>query len=294
MCHARFLSWVCCAACVISLSSSARTAYGAALLGLDYQTGDLYTISTTDASMTLVGHTGLTHLSSFVFGTDGNLYGYTTGTSPALYRIDPDTAVADYLAPLTKTGGGVSIFESGMTVSPTGTVYGINMGTQENNKLFTLDLATGEATVVHTLVPTDTTFHDVNGLVWYNNKLIGLDECQNGIVQIDPLTGQTDVLYSLAALNQNGTPVLGSIGDMVLDGNLAYFSTASQANPSYPPANGSNSLYSIDLTNGDLKYIGALSLTTTTAGISALAIVPEPAMLGFIALGSLLFWPRRR
>ena len=67
------------------------TAYGR-LLAVDYDTGNLYTVSTANAALTLVGNTGAFGFGEIEFSPSGTLYGFSTGSAPTLYKINPSTA----------------------------------------------------------------------------------------------------------------------------------------------------------------------------------------------------------
>ena len=60
---------------VLAFASTAQ----AQLYGIDYDTGALYTISTQNAALSLVGQTHIFGLGSLEFAPDGRLCGITTG-----------------------------------------------------------------------------------------------------------------------------------------------------------------------------------------------------------------------
>src|SRR5262245_35446881 len=134
----------------------------AALLAVTFDTGNLYQVSTTDASLTLIGATGVFGLGSLETAPDGTLYAFTTGDQASLYTINPVTGAATAVGPLSAE----FVFEGGLAFGPDGTAYGTNiLGADQNQlsvaELFTLNLATGAATVVG-IIPGG--FHDINGL----------------------------------------------------------------------------------------------------------------------------------
>lgn len=286
MSQARFLVFVCSAACVIAFPLLSENALGAPLLGIDHLNGNLYKVSTDNASLSYVGSTGLQSLACAVLQDDGMLYGYTTGSSPKLYKIDPTTAAATLIAPV--GGLGTFIFEGAMTVSPTGTAYGVNYGSRAQDYLFTLDLNTGALTVGPRL---SGSAHDVNGIVWRSDgMLVAIDQAVNAVIAIHPTTGQVSVISDFNT--QSPSPILGANGDMTAIGDLAYFATAGGgANPA-----GSNELWKIDLYSGTLTRVGSF-IGLSAKGFGALApstIAPEPATIALLALGGLALRPRRR
>lgn len=266
------------------LFPTVETLRGSLIVGVDSQSGNLYRISTVDASLTLVARTGLP-LGALVQATDGMLYGYTIGATPVLHRLDPNTGAHEAIAPLTATGG-IFLFEGALAMAPDGTTYGLNFGSRLDNSLFTLDLTTAIATPVKRLKNGS---HDVNGMVWRSDgKLVAIDIAQNAIIEIDPATGDAVVLHDLDTSTASPKPVLGAVGDMTVVNGVGYFSTAGLgASPA-----GSNELYRLDLFTGVPVRVGALALPPAAMGIGALAL-PEPSALALLALGSLVCLRRR-
>lgn len=284
----RFLGRAVCVACAALLPAFATSAHAAMLYGLDFGNGGLYQVSTDDATLNLVGNTGV-KLAAFVMNPEDNmLYGYTTGASPVLYRIDPATAIATSVAAMAAPGG-TFMFEGALALSPEGTAYGLNFGNKFNNSLFTVDLVSGAVTVGPRLSPNDgLNPHDINGLVWRSDgMLVAIDEVQNSLIVIDPDTGVISTLFDLNS-GPSPRPTLGSSGDMTAIGDTGYFCAAG---PGANPA-GTNDLWAVNLFTGVPERIGAFSTGLSTQGLSALA-VPEPATLSLLALGGLLLRRRR-
>ncbi len=71
---------------LFALSSCVLPSRATTLLGIDSDTGNLYQISTANASLTLIGNTGLTMPADLQFSPDGSLYTFTVGTNSTLYR----------------------------------------------------------------------------------------------------------------------------------------------------------------------------------------------------------------
>ena len=235
---------------------------GAQLVGIESGTGFLYSISPVNASLTLIGNTGITDFGEIERSPNGTMYGFTVGSGPSLYSIDPQTASASLIGPLNQP----FVFEGGLAFAPNGKAYATNGGTSNDPQLLTIDVTTGNATVIGTI---SGGMHDINGLAYRSDgELIGLDRVTNSLLLIDPTTASSSLLAPLA-------PVVGALGGMtVLDG-VGYFDTSGPA--SSPP--GSNSLYSFDLFSGASSLVGSFSPTITGAGISGLAAVPEPSTL---------------
>jgi hypothetical protein len=247
----------------------------APLIGVEENTGDFYAISTTDASLQLIGHSGVAGLGALEFNPrDGLFYGFTTGEAPMLYRfnIPPtlDAVTGQSIGPL-----GVFAFEGGLAFAPDGTAYAVNGGVTVPY-LVTLNLNTGQATVVNSMQDR----HDIAGLGWRGDGvLIGLDSTDNALLAIDPMTAGATTIDSIL-------PIIGGVGGMALLNGSGYFVTAGPlaVNP------GSNGLYSFDALTGEHFFIGSFEDVILGSGFSGLSVVPEPATLTLLALaGAALF-----
>ncbi len=246
------------------------------LVGIEWNTGRLYRISSTDASLSLLAETGLDRIGPLERAPDGALYGFGEVRPNPLYRIDPAT--------LTPTRVGFlsgSAFEGSIAFAPNGTAYATNGEFAFNPRLLRIDLATGSVTDVGTMAVE----RDVNGLMWRSDgQLVGIDRVTNSIVRIDPANAAMSQIAPLAA-------VAGAVGGMtVLDGT-AYFTTAG------PTAGipGSNELWSFDPFTGVQRRIGSFSPVITGAGISGLAtLVPEPyGVFPLLGLAGAMAFTRR-
>lgn len=260
---------------LLALLLPASMVSGFDLLGVHAETGDLYRISTDDGTATLASSTGLAGFGALEASPDGSLYGFTTGLDAGLFLIDP----VDYTATEVGSLNLDFVFDGALVFAPDGTVYGTNHDSDQATELFTLDLATGNATIVGMIGSGQ---HDINGMTWRSDGVLaGIDRITNALVTIDPSSA---ALGSVAVLD----PILGSVGGMTRAGDAVYFTTSG---PGAGPA-GSNELYTIDLFTGDHDLVGSLSPTITGVGISGLA-VPEPATLMLLIMGGAAFWRRR-
>jgi hypothetical protein len=255
---------------IVTLVISGATANSASggLFAIDADSGNLYTVSTANAALTLVGNTGVPGFSEIQFSPSGTLYGFSSGSSATLYTINPSTAATAPIGSL----GLPFVFEGGLAFSPGGIAYGTNGGSSSAAQLFTLNLTTGAATVVGTLSGGD---HDINGLAYRSDgELIGLDRVSNSLVVINPTTS---AVTSLAAVPST----VGGVGGMTVLNGVGYYSTSGPAGT----VPGSNTLYSFNLFSGASTPIGNFNGVITGTGISGLAAsVPEP---GAIVLGSI-------
>lgn len=258
-----------------ALSSSVADAY---LIAIDQDTTNLYAVSASDATLSLIGMTGIDDLGALEFReSDGFLYGITTGVSAALYRIDALDASATLVGPL-----GLSTFEGGLAFALDGTAYGVNAGSTSVPILYQINMDTGQATAIAAFANR----HDFDGLGWHRDGLIGLDRVTNALLSIDPATAETSLILDV-------DPIVGGIGGMVLTGEFAFFATA--GTESGTP--GSNELYTFDPKTGTHELIGPFTVDSEPLGgngIAGLAVIPEPATLLLLAVGSVSLMARRR
>lgn len=245
----------------------------ASLLATDYG-GNLYSVNQANAALTFIGSTGVDSIGALEFAGDGTLYGFTSGDTSSLYRIDPTTAAATLIGPL----GGFT-FEGGLAFSSSGTAYGVNRGTNADPYLFSLNLGTGAATTIGQIE----SGHDFNGIAWRSDGfLVGIDDNSGALYTIDPGTAAIDFLADLDFS-------VGAIGGMTADQgtSFGYFATGILRDINLSP--GTNALYGFDLFTGAFSKIGDFTETADPRGISGLAIpiatqVPEPSSL--LLLGS--------
>lgn len=251
------------------------------LVAVEFNTGDVFTVSLADASLSFRGATGVSDLGSLEMSPNGTLYGFTTGLAPAptLYSFD----LADFSPTEIGTLNQNNIFDGSLVFAPDGTAYGTNRGSTPVADLFTLDLATGTATVVGSISVDGDTQHDINAMAWRSDgMLVGLDRVTNSLLAIDPSDASATVIAEV-------TPEVGSIGGMAALGDFGYFSTAG-GGAGVP---GSNELYLFDLFTGVHLPIGEFNGIDPT-GFSGLAFVPEPATALLLSAGAFSVLRRRR
>jgi hypothetical protein len=264
-------------AITLSISSAAAWAGGSApLVAVEFDTGNIYRVSATDASASLVGATGISQLGALEFNPhDGFFYAFTVGDTPTLYRISipsdlNSVGAVELVGGIEINDEAIFISEGGIAFSPGGMAYAVNAGVTVP-ALFTLDLATGEATVVDFFEDR----HDIAGLGWRSDgMLVGLDSTDNELLLIDPVTAAVQTLADV-------DDPIGRVGGLTLPGEIGYFVTAG------PDAlvPGTNSLYAFSPTTGEQVLIGNFNDVIEGSGFSGLSLIPEPATLSLLALG---------
>ena len=231
------------------------------VLGITFD-GKLYSISTIDASSTLIGegvYTGIVGGLEYD-GATGDLLAISAAIdSPtSLYRVDSTTGIATEIGPTQMN----SVFEGALQFSPGGDLYATNgyvSAGSDVELLMRLDPSTG-AVLSSTAFSADV---DINGLAWFGNQLIGLEARGNDLVTIDPNTATVSLLAELPR-------TAGSIGGMTNGPEGTGYFTAS------------GDLYSFDLQSGQATSIGSTGLFL--AGLAAApTAIPEPSSLALMA-----------
>jgi len=254
------------------LVGAAATTAHADLVGVNYSTGQVFSISTTDASVTSLGQT-----STGIMGLDrdrtGRLLAITDGIAGKLGVLDESSW---HLNAVGNLGAGFT-FEGSLAVDPNGGIFGSTRLSGSGRAIFEIDPATG---AMGRSVLLSRTVIDLNGLAFRGDGLlVGIDAAAGDFVSIDTATGAVE---SIAALL---TPNAGAVGALAIEGGMGYYTTAGTTSGS----GGDNSLYRIDLFTGAQTLVGSLGADAGSGfGIGALAgpIVPAPpAMAAIVGTG---------
>jgi hypothetical protein len=154
------------------------------------------------------------------------------------------------------------VFEGGLAFDPTtGTLYGVNQGNSGSPQLFTVDVVTGQGTIVGLIAGGE---HDFAGLAFTpTGQLYGLDRVTNALWRIDKANPAGAGTAQVGA-GLGGGISMGGLGGMARD---------SATGDVYGYAGGSGHLFSVDLATG----LGTvLHSVTTPTGIRSLAIRDLP------------------
>ncbi len=268
----RFWGAVC--ACILTFITLPAQAAHSTLLGINFSNGDLYDVSTTDGSLSVIGSTGITFLAGLA--DNGTLHGVTAGSDASLYTIDATTAAATKVG----TTGLSAIFEGALAFDSSGTLWmASGQAGGADARIYTVDTATGAATLQGTLAGRV----DVNGLAFRSDAtLVGIESklfAPGVFFSIDLTTFATTDIASFG-FNIGGGNGLAAVGD------TGYMATSA----STAPGGGTNSLYELDLLTGSTSLIGSFGSTITSGtGITGLAVraVPIPAAAWLFSSGLL-------
>jgi hypothetical protein len=179
-------------------NAGAVVLYGSAYSG---PTGPatLYSISPTTGGATPVGPIGFARVGSLDFSPiDGKLYGVGfDGTSVVLITINPSTGAGTQVGPL-GFAGNVSVFDIAFRPSD-GTLFALSQGiaNASNNhpeKLYTINTATGAATLVGALGTTPPALNGnglafLGGTLYYGAGNVGNDNNNSALFTLNQSTG---------------------------------------------------------------------------------------------------------
>jgi hypothetical protein len=227
------------------------------LIGVHWDTGDLYAISPANGAATPIGATAVTHLADIEHGPDGKLYGLRVagGSALELWRIDPGTAAAALVGPLGFTG-----FEGDLAFTQAGELYAVNSNTFQ---LLRIDIGTGAAVAVAQL-PVMALFRGLSERA--DGKLAALEMSTNALLTIDPSTGNVSSKHVLAA-------AIGGAGSMTRHGGTTYLTTGGPGGAGGPGGSfsGSNELWTVDPFSGAHSFVASFAGVVGGGGITGLA-----------------------
>lgn len=206
-------------------------------------------------------------ISGIAFAPDNTLYGITNTPDKKLYEIDPRTSEATLIGSL-----GLSfVREGGLAISQDGDAYGALQTDNINGDLFSINLSTGLATVVGTLIG----INDINGLAFRDDSMLlafhPLYPTDVEILVIDPEQfnpGSPPPLeYEVLAVYENIEP--GGISGFTILNDIGFIATGIDYE-------GGNALWCFDpYTGEDLQLIDNELVEVWSMGVTALTAVPE-------------------
>ncbi len=264
---------------MLAAAGAACSTANADLIGVNFSTGYVYTISTADGSATQITKTA-TGITGLDRDAGGSLLALTDGIAGTLAVLDEQSGSLD---PVGRVGAGFT-FEGGLAVGGTGEIFGGTRLAGGGRAIFRIDPASGAMSESVTLSRSSV---DLNGLAFRSDgALVAIDALANELVSIDTGTGDVSVIAPLI------TPDAGAVGGLAIEHGVGYYVTAGTVSGS----DGDNSLYRIDLFTGAQSLVGSLGADAGSGfGISAIApsVVPAPGA-SLLLCGLSLLAARRR
>ncbi len=240
----------------------AATPQQAAIAGGLYGTDGLrlFLLDKATGAATFIGNHGFPPggfvMGALTFDATGTLYGITTTSRAQLFVIDVSTGASASVG-LLDVG---FVFEGGLAFDNSGVLLGVNSGSANQSRAFTIDTTTGAAT---DLGPNPGEGRDLNGMTVLDDAIYALDRVSNTLGNLDETTG---------AYTQIGNPGV-TIGD---SGGLA-------ADPAdgalYATFDAVGGLYMLDESTAAASLIGTTSVTKGLA-FAPLSITPPPPCFG--------------
>jgi len=233
-------------------------------------------------------------------------------SSRILYDIDMATGAKTQFGTVSSNAGTTA----GLAVGANGVVYVSSSG---NDSLYTLDLATGNATLVGAYGDSAIVMHGLE-YVAATGKMYGMSSHNNGLYDINVSTGaatligttgltsfsnlgwnsDTSTMYMTNSgadsfytidLNSGSATLISSLGGPTNPNGLAYNSANGML---YMVDNSTDNLYTIDMGTGIANLIGSTG-TGNLLGLAYIADpIPEPATMAVLGLGALAALRRRR
>jgi len=227
----------------------------ASVAGQGPNVGSILSVNPSTAASSVIGTPIAGHgITGLDFTSTGTLYGFVANGSSnpvTLIKIDPSTGAAiDTIGDVTYNGNALSLQD--MAIDPmTNIIYGTG-ATGNNNKLFSVNATTAEATLIGQPVQSGAFLSIAIGA---NGTMYGMQSTNNGLMTIDKSNGSVLSTTSL-------TPGLSVMGlGIDRSTNILYGTECCTMSPI------GNNLYSIT-PSGAVSYIGSFSNGVTVHDIA--------------------------
>lgn len=168
---------------------------------------NLYIIDIEEENITFIGDFDIIDtldekISALSFDSDGNLYGMIYGSNSTLYCIDLQTGIATSIGAI-----GFFVFEGGLCFDNNNMLLGVNSGSADDAKMFSIDVSTGQGIEIG---PLPGEIRDINGMAFDVNKIYAIERKSNTFGIINPPTG------SYSPIGDPGL-VIGNVGGLSLN-----------------------------------------------------------------------------
>jgi len=281
-------------ACAAALGAASGVALAQApLLGVSFRDGNfagnaaIYDVDPLTGEATNQRQTGADVLNGIAFAPDGRLLSFTdsfgnvngNSVGDVLVELDPATGATTVIGSL-----GLSTFSEGdLDFNPvTGELFGV-VSSAGSSALITINPATGAATQVGAMPADDASamaFTD-DGRLFVLDTSFSFPTIEATLYEIDPATGAEIAAFDTGV-------ALGNVAGMDFDPITGQLFMADGDN------DGTDLLYTIDITNGALTPIGDTMAPGFFGGLAGLEFIPAPGSLGVLAMGGVLASRRRR
>jgi hypothetical protein len=262
MTHSAHLS--CCLVALVCWCSQPARAFD--LMSVSYLNGPVARINPLTGSGVPIGVPGFATLNSLAANGAGTFY---SASGSSLVTINPITGAGTQVATLNFGANAPDV--RGLAISPAGVLYAANDGGLGSDLLYTVDTATGQATLVGSTGVAGIQALEFSGTGVLYGWEVGTFGPGMGLVTINPLTGAvTDV-----------NPAIG--GNSAQIQGLAF-------GPNGLLYGARDALYTIDLATGAIILVGSGGYSD----VRGLAVVPEPSTAVLLVLGASMRLLRRR
>ena len=259
----------------------ATTAQGATLYAASYATDSLWMIDTQAGSVTEIGAFGVNFTEGdLAFNSAGELYGAFAGSLDQLYTIDPGTGAASLVGPFNFMS---TSDVSGLAFDSADTLFGLD---SDNNALLTIDAGTGAGTLFG---DGDTKIADIGALA-------GMSFASDGtLYTVDSMSDSLYAFQNLGAgdATADDATFVDTLGTLSWTSGMTFALDGAQMKLYVVDDTWPSQLYTIDL--GTMIVAPVPLIDSLPDGIGGLAwVIPEPATLALLGLGSLLLLRSRR